>query len=245
MSSPDSASSSDWFPTSPPTVTQAMFQGEVRSFFVDKPAALFPTSPESLPSTSNTHEEPPLPNPPRARTRSPRRLQLSGQPAAILNHWEPDNRRVPDVDDSASSWFGISQSPVWAVQPGSPSLAGFSDSDVSTPASQDATAAALRAEIARRECNRRKQAEKREKAAEDAGVPKKRKAVDKGAERRFPCLRCPAKFVRPSGLTTHELTHTKVKEHACPTCQQLFSIPSNLRRHLKIHLRPDNPPSPS
>ena len=51
------------------------------------------------------------------------------------------------------------------------------------------------------------------------------------------CKVCDKRFTRPSSLQTHMYTHTGEKPYACDFkgCGRYFSVPSNLRRHRKVH----------
>ncbi|KAK9762310.1 hypothetical protein K7432_012078 [Basidiobolus ranarum] len=58
-------------------------------------------------------------------------------------------------------------------------------------------------------------------------------------QKRYKCSSCEKMFNRPSSLKTHMYSHTGEKPYACQMtgCHKKFSVLSNLRRHLKIHLQ--------
>ncbi|KAI9359017.1 hypothetical protein BD770DRAFT_320095 [Pilaira anomala] len=55
--------------------------------------------------------------------------------------------------------------------------------------------------------------------------------------KKYICLICGKRFVRPGSLTTHTYSHTGEKPFQCAVegCGRRFSVVSNLRRHGKIH----------
>jgi len=55
---------------------------------------------------------------------------------------------------------------------------------------------------------------------------------------RYVCHVCNKSFSRPSSLRIHSYSHTGQKPFACPepSCSKRFSVRSNMRRHMKIHL---------
>ncbi|KAI9246807.1 hypothetical protein EDC94DRAFT_626788 [Helicostylum pulchrum] len=61
--------------------------------------------------------------------------------------------------------------------------------------------------------------------------------------KRYICLICGKRFVRPGSLTTHTYSHTGEKPFQCTVegCGRRFSVVSNLRRHGKIHSVKKNP----
>ncbi|KAJ3558655.1 hypothetical protein NM688_g789 [Phlebia brevispora] len=56
------------------------------------------------------------------------------------------------------------------------------------------------------------------------------------------CHICDKDFLRPSSLETHMNSHTGAKPHKCtyPGCEKYFSAKSNMKRHLRKHLSPDD-----
>ncbi|KAI8090019.1 uncharacterized protein BX664DRAFT_386412 [Halteromyces radiatus] len=58
---------------------------------------------------------------------------------------------------------------------------------------------------------------------------------------RYLCPYCQKAFSRPSSLRIHTYSHTGEKPFECTECPRKFSVQSNMRRHLRIHLvRPSN-----
>ncbi|GJE97256.1 C2H2-type zinc finger protein [Phanerochaete sordida] len=55
--------------------------------------------------------------------------------------------------------------------------------------------------------------------------------------KKYACTQCGKRFSRPSALKTHMVSHTALKDHACPVpgCGRRYSIKSNLTRHLRAH----------
>ncbi|ODV58273.1 uncharacterized protein ASCRUDRAFT_19996, partial [Ascoidea rubescens DSM 1968] len=53
------------------------------------------------------------------------------------------------------------------------------------------------------------------------------------------CPRCQKQFKRPSSLQTHLYSHTGEKPFQCTWegCGRLFSVRSNMTRHMKLHER--------
>ncbi|KAI8067187.1 hypothetical protein BC940DRAFT_239426 [Gongronella butleri] len=60
------------------------------------------------------------------------------------------------------------------------------------------------------------------------------------SSRQYPCLHCNKVFSRPSSLQSHVYTHTGEKPYRCtaPGCSKGFAVPSNLRRHQRVHQKP-------
>ncbi|KAJ2819222.1 hypothetical protein IWW50_005533, partial [Coemansia erecta] len=71
----------------------------------------------------------------------------------------------------------------------------------------------------------------------DSSMPEAGRPAKKA---RHQCPKCLKFFTRPSSLTTHDLTHTGEKPHACTFsgCGKRFSTESNMRRHSKLHTDP-------
>jgi hypothetical protein len=65
--------------------------------------------------------------------------------------------------------------------------------------------------------------------------PKKR--GKRGRPMQLKCPTCKKIFTRPSSFQTHQLSHSGEKPFPCPVpgCDKRFSVPSNQRRHLKVH----------
>ncbi|KAI9251080.1 hypothetical protein EDC94DRAFT_547879 [Helicostylum pulchrum] len=56
--------------------------------------------------------------------------------------------------------------------------------------------------------------------------------------KQYDCSFCTKKFMRPSSLKIHTYSHTGEKPFKCSFagCKRKFSVQSNMRRHLRIHL---------
>ncbi|KAI8332614.1 hypothetical protein BC941DRAFT_402284 [Chlamydoabsidia padenii] len=59
---------------------------------------------------------------------------------------------------------------------------------------------------------------------------------------RYHCQHCPKTFSRPSSLRIHIYSHTGEKPHICPyfECGRRFSVQSNMRRHIRVHVENNN-----
>ncbi|KAF9517195.1 hypothetical protein BS47DRAFT_544088 [Hydnum rufescens UP504] len=52
------------------------------------------------------------------------------------------------------------------------------------------------------------------------------------ATKKYKCDLCPRSFDRPSALAQHDNVHTAKKPHVCLHCNRVFSVKSNVTRHL-------------
>ncbi|RHZ83087.1 hypothetical protein Glove_99g306 [Diversispora epigaea] len=61
---------------------------------------------------------------------------------------------------------------------------------------------------------------------------------DSSSGNRYQCPFCAKRFSRPSSLRIHTYSHTGEKPFVCtePGCGRKFSVQSNMRRHLRVHL---------
>ena len=183
-----------------------VFEAECRSFFVDRPRiALFPTSSgggrDSYRPSSRAHvllAKTITVTPPESKVLSlgpptPHETQLAGQPAAILQDWDP-NRRTPGNDDAAT-WFT--------------SDADYTDSRCrrlhevvarpATSAGASATGAAasgVAATIARPTAHKAVKTSRPGAPMHKSGGKNSQKAKDDSTHK-FGCPRCPSKFSRP------------------------------------------------
>ncbi|KAJ2364597.1 hypothetical protein IW150_006435, partial [Coemansia sp. RSA 2607] len=69
--------------------------------------------------------------------------------------------------------------------------------------------------------------------SEKAKSPESKSNGDNGPK--YLCEICNKKFPRPSALATHVFSHTGEKPYKCeePGCEQVFSVRSNMQRHMK------------
>ncbi|EKM60686.1 uncharacterized protein PHACADRAFT_179884 [Phanerochaete carnosa HHB-10118-sp] len=61
--------------------------------------------------------------------------------------------------------------------------------------------------------------------------------------KRHACIMCHKSFDRPCTLRKHLLVHTGEKPYQCAGCQRRFSVASNLRRHSRRCVQPEQAPS--
>ena len=198
-----------------------VFEAECRSFFVDRPRlALFPTSSgggrDSYRPSSRAHvllaktiTATPLESEAfSVRPPTPHETQLAGQPAAILQDWDP-NRTPGAGKDDAATWFA--------------SDAGYTGSqcrrthDPVAPPPSSTTASAtgvapsrVATTIARPTAHKAERASRPESPMHKTGGKKARKPRDDSTHK-FGCPRCPSKFSRP--VRWRRRAHSQTASH--------------------------------